>query len=151
VHEVAHDCLSISYPYLSGQSGARRVCSVKKATKAALLSGLVFPGLGNLYLKRWLSGILLAGIAGYTLYYIMSIVMRIALDISAKIESGAVASDIDSVTLLVSQQLEASEQATNIASLTLLACWLIGIVSAYLSGRVRDLKEAKEHYIDAVH
>jgi hypothetical protein len=114
---------------------------VKKSTKAALLSGLVFPGLGNLYLKRWLSGLLLAAIAGYALYSLSSIMMTIAQDISAKIESGAVSSDIDTVTLLVSQQLAAVERATNIASMTLLGCWLIGIVSAYWLGRSQDLQE----------
>lgn len=124
---------------------------MKKSTKAALLSGLVFPGLGNLYLKRWLSGILLVGIAGYALYSIVSIMMRIALDITAKIESGAVPSDLDAVTLLVSEQLEVVERLTNIASLTLLGCWIVGIVSAYWLGRVQDLKEAKEQYINAVH
>lgn len=124
---------------------------MKKSTKAALLSGLVFPGVGNLYLKRWLSGILLAGVAGYALYTIVTVVMRIALDLSAKIESGAVPSDIDSVTLLVSEQLKAVEHLTNIASLTLMVCWIVGIVSAYWLGHLQDVKEAKEQFVNAVH
>jgi TM2 domain-containing membrane protein YozV len=114
---------------------------VKKSTKAALLSGLVFPGLGNLYLKRWLSGILLIGVAGYALYNIVTTVMRIALDISAKIQSGAVPSETEAVTLLVTRQLEAVEQLTNVASLTLMGCWIIGIVSAWWFGRSQDLKD----------
>lgn len=123
---------------------------MKKATKAALLSGLVFPGLGNLYLKHWRSGVLLAGVAGYALYAFVAAVMRIALDVSAKIENGMVPADTESVTLLVTQQLAAVEQVTNIASLALVGCWLIGIVSAYWLGRVQDLKEAQEQYLDAV-
>ena len=124
---------------------------MKKSIKAALLSGLVFPGLGNLYLKRWLSGILLAGVAWYALYTIVKVVMRIALDLSARIESGAVPSDLDSVTLLVAEQLKAVEQLTNIASLTLIGCWLVGIASAYWLGHLQDVKEAKEQFVDAVH
>jgi len=117
---------------------------VKKSTKAALLSGLVFPGLGNLYLKRWLSGIVLAGIAGYALYLIVTVVMGIALDVSVKIESGAVSSDTDAITVLVSQQLAAVEQLTNNASLALAVCWIVGIVSAYWMGRAQDLADAQE-------
>ena len=124
---------------------------MKKSTKAALLSGLVFPGVGNMYLKRWISGIVLAGVAGYSLYIIFSVMMRIALDLTAKIESGAVPSDLDSVTLLVSQQLVEVEKITNTASLTLIACWVVGIVSAYFLGRAQDLREAQENYVDVVH
>jgi TM2 domain-containing membrane protein YozV len=111
---------------------------VKKSTKAVLLSGLVFPGLGHLYLKRWVEGILLTGVAAYAAYFVVSITMGVALDIAQKIESGEVPSDIDSMTNLVTQQLSGSEQAMNIATIVWAACWVVGIVGSYWQGRTQD-------------
>lgn len=111
---------------------------MKKSTKAALLSGLVFPGLGHLYLKRWIPALILFGVAGFCIYYILSIAMTIALDVSQKIETGAIPADIATVTHSVSQQLSGQEQATNLASILLLVCWLAGIVGSYWQGRNQE-------------
>lgn len=111
---------------------------MKKSTKAALLSGLVFPGLGHLYLKRWVVGVTLAGIAAFALYYLLSITMGIALEVSQRVAEGAVPADIASITGVVSQELSGMQQATDLASMSLLACWLTGVVGAYLHGRRQD-------------
>jgi TM2 domain-containing membrane protein YozV len=117
---------------------------MQKSTKAVLLSALVFPGAGHLYLKRWVEGILLAGVAAYALYFIVSLAMDIALDISSRIESGAVSPDIDSITTLVSQQLAGVEQASNLASIVLVVCWVLGMVGAYWQGRVQDKADMQQ-------
>ena len=116
---------------------------MKKSVKAALLSGLVFPGVGHLYLKRWVAGILLAGVAGYALYFIVSVALAIALDVSQKIESGAIPADINTVNSIVTEQLSGSAQATELASFTLLACWVIGVISAYWQGRLQGKHDAQ--------
>lgn len=108
---------------------------MNKATKAALLSGLVFPGVGHLYLRRWVTGALLAGIASYALYTMVSVVLRVARDVAREVESGAVAANVEALTQRVAQQMSGSEQATSIASWVLLTCWITGIVGAYLQGR----------------
>jgi TM2 domain-containing membrane protein YozV len=115
---------------------------LKKSTKAVLLSGLVFPGLGHLYLKRWVTGVVLSGVAAFAIYYISSIAMTIALDVSRKIETGAIPADIVTVTNVVSQQFSGMEQATNLASITLLVCWVTGIVGSYWQGRSQDKLDA---------
>jgi hypothetical protein len=115
---------------------------LKKSTKAVLLSGLVFPGLGHLYLKRWVTGVVLSGVAAFAIYYISSIAMTIALDVSRKIETGAIPADIATVNNVVSQQFSGMEQATNLASITLLFCWVTGIVGSYWQGRTQDKLDA---------
>jgi TM2 domain-containing membrane protein YozV len=115
---------------------------LKKSTKAVLLSGLVFPGLGHLYLKCWVTGVVLSGVAAFAIYYISSIAMTIALDVSRKIETGAIPADIATVTNVVSQQFSGMEQATNLASITLLVCWVTGIVGSYWQGRTQDKLDA---------
>jgi TM2 domain-containing membrane protein YozV len=111
---------------------------VKKSTKAALLSGLVFPGVGHLYLKRWLAGILLFGVAAIATYYIGAVAMDTASVVVEKIQSGAIAPDIDTITALVAQQSSGTAQATNVAESVLLVCWVIGVVGSYWQGRAHD-------------
>ncbi len=111
---------------------------MKRATKAVLLSALVFPGLGHLYLKRWAAGVVLVGVAAYALYTVVSVTMSIAMEVVQKIESSGLTPDIDTITALVTQQLSGNEQATNMATLAFAACWLMGIVGSYLHGRAQD-------------
>jgi Na+/proline symporter len=111
---------------------------VKKSTKAALLSALVFPGIGHLYLKRWAVGILLSGIAAVAAYYIGSVVLDTASVITEKIQSGAVPPDMDTITALVAQQTSGTAQATDLAKVVWLACWVIGIAGSFWQGRAQD-------------
>jgi len=115
---------------------------VKKSTKAVLLSGLVFPGLGHLYLKRWMAGILLSGVAAVATYYIGSVVMDTAFVVAQKIESGSAPTDINTIAALVAQQTSGTEQATNLAETVWLACWVIGIVGSWWQGRAQDKLDA---------
>jgi TM2 domain-containing membrane protein YozV len=114
---------------------------VKRSTKAVLLSGLVFPGTGHMYLKRWMAGILLFGIAACASWYIGAVVMETASVIAEKIQSGAVTPDMDVITKLVAEQSSGTEQAIKLAKIVWLACWVIGIVGSYRQGRARDQLE----------
>lgn len=111
---------------------------MKKSTKAALLSGLVFPGAGQMYLKRWVSGALLAGIAAYAIYTVVSVVMRVTREVVLQVESGAVAASVESLSAAVTQQLSGSEQATDVATTTFMVCWIVGIVGAYIQGHLQE-------------
>jgi hypothetical protein len=111
---------------------------VKKSTKAALLSALVFPGVGHLYLRKYKAGLLLAGVAFAAIYYLIAKAVGSAFEISEKIQSGAVPLDAEAITKLVSQQSGGADaQMMNIATIALGICWVIGIVDSYRAGRVR--------------
>jgi hypothetical protein len=111
---------------------------MRRSTKAALLSGLVFPGMGHLYLRQYVRGILFAGGAGALLYFIVSVAMSTAFDVMGKIQSGDVPQDVESISELVSKQLQGEEESTNIASMALIALWVIGIADSYREGRARE-------------
>jgi hypothetical protein len=111
---------------------------VKRATKAVLLSALVFPGLGHLYLKRWAVGVVLLAVAGYAAYAIGSVTMTIATDVVQKIESGGLTPDVPTITNLVNQQMAGKERSTDMAELAFAACWLMGIIGSYIHGRAQD-------------
>jgi TM2 domain-containing membrane protein YozV len=115
---------------------------MKRSTKAALLSGLVFPGLGHIYLKRYVQGILLVFGAALAMYFVVSTAVHTALDVVEKIEGGGVSLDVKAINDLVSQQSRGTEQLTNIATIALLAFWVIGIADSYRVGRAQE--RAKE-------
>jgi hypothetical protein len=116
---------------------------MKRSTKAVLLSALVFPGVGHLYLKRWAVGIVLLGVAGYAVYAIVSVTMSIALDVVQKIEGSGMVPDVATITDLVQQQLSGKEQATNVATMAFAACWLMGVIGSYIHGRAQDQLDAR--------
>ncbi len=112
-----------------------------RSIKAALLSGLVFPGIGHMYLKRHVHGMILFVGAASAIYFVVSVAVNTALEVAEKIQSGDVPLDMGTITDLVSQQSSGSEQSANIAMIALVACWVIGIVDSYRQGRVQEKVE----------
>ena len=112
---------------------------MKKSTKAALLSALVFPGVGNFYLKRYISGAVIAGAAVVALYVLISNAVHRALEIVDKLQRGEIQPDMAVITELVSKQPLGTEALLiDIATALLILAWIIGIVDAYRCGRFQD-------------
>ncbi len=107
-----------------------------KSMKAALLSAFVFPGVGHVFLKKYISAAVLAGIAFGGLYFLITKAVERALQITEKIQSGEIQLDITGISELVSNQSTGTEaQLQNIAAAVLVITWLIGILDAYRVGR----------------
>jgi hypothetical protein len=116
---------------------------MSKSLKAALLSALVFPGIGHFSLKKPLQGSLLSGITIVCLYFLLTAVVDIAQRLSVKIQSGEVPFDVTKISELVSQQLAGSDgQLVNIPSLLLVICWVVGVVDSFrigwMQGKIGD-------------
>lgn len=104
-----------------------------------MLSALVFPGLGHLYLKKRLAGSVLIGASFAAIYYLISKAVANALQVVEKIQSGDVQLDVVAITELLSKQSTAAElQLENIATAVFIVCWIIGIVDSYRLGCARD-------------
>jgi hypothetical protein len=107
-----------------------------KATKAALLSALVFPGCGQFYLKSKLRGVVFSGFSAACLYLIISFAVDIANDISEKVLSGDIPLDIGGLAAEISLQLNGSDgEGPNLAMILLLGCWGVAIIDAFILGR----------------
>jgi len=119
---------------------------VKRSTKAALLSGLIFPGVGHMVLKQYLRGSVLMLAALTALIVIVTKAVEQALAIVDKINSGEISLESVTITELASQSTGAAEGSIlNIAVLVIVACWLIGIIDSYRLG----IKQEKQLNIDA--
>ncbi|MEZ5501002.1 MAG: DUF5683 domain-containing protein [Steroidobacteraceae bacterium] len=111
---------------------------MSRTVKAVLLSGLVLPGIGQLYLRRiWLGLVLvLASLAAAG--YVVVTAMDTALAVVDRIEAGEVAMDVGAISSEVEQTSQATTRKSGIAIYSLLALWIAGIVDAYRAGRKQD-------------
>jgi len=109
---------------------------MKRSSRAALLSGLIFPGIGHIVLKQYLRGSVLMLFA---LVALSVIVTRRALTIVDRINSGDIPIDTGAIAEMVSNSTSgANSFIENIAVIVLGACWLIGIIDSYRVGVAQE-------------
>jgi hypothetical protein len=112
---------------------------MKKSTRALLLSALVFPGSGHLYLKKYVHGLVLAGASLAALYYLFSKSMEEAMRIVENIQSGSVQPDVAAIMEMASNQpVGADAYLLDVATTVFIICWVLGMIDSYRVGRVQD-------------
>jgi len=112
---------------------------MKKSTKAVLLSALVFPGAGHIFLKKYILGVVLVSASFIGIYYLVSKTVQKALLISEKIQNGEVQLNLAEISELMSNQSTAAEAGLiNIVTVGLIICWIVGIIDSYRAGCVQD-------------
>ncbi|MFT6273982.1 MAG: hypothetical protein ACJAZ0_000070 [Halioglobus sp.] len=115
---------------------------MKKSTKAALLSALIFPGVGHMFLKKKIPGVALISASFVAIYYLASKAMEKALQITEKIQSGDISLDIAAMTELVTKNPTGVDaQVIDIATYTFITFWLFGIIDSYRLGRAGEKKD----------
>ncbi len=100
---------------------------------AALLSGLVFPGSGQLYLKRIARGLAFIVPTAFSGSILFSSMFDRAHDLLARVESGGVPLDADALMAALAQQGDPGILPA-MAGWVLLACWIGSTVDAWLLG-----------------
>jgi hypothetical protein len=120
----------------------QRKPTMKKSLKGALLSGLVLPGLGQLWLKHYLRGFILIALVLASLAVNVTKFTQQAYAILEKIESEGGAIDLVAILNSASSPSFASDSFTiKLASVVLILSWIIGTIDAFLLGRKQDLAE----------
>jgi hypothetical protein len=107
--------------------------------KAALISALVFPGLGQIWLRRYLRGIAFIVATAACCATIIVKGAREAFDLLNRIETEG--GNVDVVAILRSATATsaiAPDAGMTTAAVALLLCWGIAVVDAYLLGRKKD-------------
>ncbi len=116
--------------------------TMKNSLKGAFLSGLIFPGLGQVILKHYKRGavIMITVLVCMSVFIVKSV--QHALDILEKIESQGGAISMSTISNAVTQASTTSGNLTfNIVLLLVIICWIIGIVDAYRIGKIKDIEE----------
>lgn len=110
---------------------------MRRSLKAALLSGLLFPGLGEFWLKYPLRGIALLVAVAASLATIAVNIGRHAYAILERLESEGGTVDLVALTK-VARISSADDETTRLAWLVLAGSWIFSILDAYLLGDDKD-------------
>lgn len=112
---------------------------MKKSSKAALLSGLIFPGIGHIFLREYFRGSALVVLSLAALSVVVTIAYQHALLIVDRIISGDVSVEAGAIARAVSNSTTAADSLVeNAAVIVLVACWLAGIIDSYRLGAVQE-------------
>lgn len=112
---------------------------MNRATKALLLSALVFPGAGHLYLKRYRRGAALLVVTGAGLLILVVQAVQQALAIVDTLQRGDVPLDVTAISGLFSQAAPGAQGLIlDIATCAVTLCWLVGIFDSYRLGKGQE-------------
>ncbi len=115
---------------------------MKNSLKGAFWSGLIFPGLGQVVLKRYKRGVVIMLTVLVSLSVVVVKAVQHALAILEKIESEGGAISMSTLSNAASQASTASGSPTfNLVLLLVILCWVIGVVDAYRIGKKKDIEE----------
>ena len=108
---------------------------MKRSTKAALLSGLLFPGIGHLYLRQRRRGWALLATALAAFSVMITIATQQALTVVDSITAGGVPLDSASIEQAVeASSSQSGDFVANFCLAVLVGCWLFGIVDSFRLG-----------------
>lgn len=106
---------------------------MSRSTTALLLSALVMPGAGQLYLKRVLRGMVLIVVSLVCLWIIGDSMLQQASVVFDQLQSGDQMLDPNHIAGLVAQTRGSPESGT--ATYVLIGCWLGGMIDTYWLGK----------------
>ena len=115
---------------------------MSNSLKAALLSGLVFPGIGQVVLKRYRRGVVLMLIVLACLLIVVAKAVQQAFSILKQIELAGGTINVDAILNVATQSSKNSDSLLfNSILLLIIVSWILGVVDAYRIGKKRDLEE----------
>ena len=112
---------------------------MNNSLKGALLSGLLFPGLGQIVLKHYKRGavLILTVFAGLTVFVVQAI--QYARAVLEKLESEGGIIDMSAISKAATEASTASGSTIlNLVLWLLILCWIIAIIDAYIIGKKMD-------------
>jgi len=116
---------------------------MNRSIKAALISGLVFPGLGHVYLKKYVTGAILLFVAGASAYSVSATAIDTAISVAKEIEAGEVSINEDAIGRLIEQKSQGTATITNLSLVVLTISWVVGIVDSYRVGRSKETAKGR--------
>jgi TM2 domain-containing membrane protein YozV len=119
---------------------------MKISSKATLLSAFVFPGAGQLYLKRYRQGLIIIAVTlaglGYIIWQATVLALRSVDSIMGKMQGGNV--NIHDLTALVGANPACASLLDNVILFVIICCWIVSVADAFVSGRRKEGQGAGE-------
>lgn len=115
---------------------------MNNSLKGAFFSGLVFPGLGQVILKRYKRGAALILTVSACMLVIIIKAVQQAFAILQMIESAGGSINMSTITDTAAKASTASDSLIiKLLLLLILFCWIFGIIDAYRIGRIKDSQD----------
>lgn len=117
---------------------------MSRSTTAVVLSALVLPGAGHLYLKQVGRGMVLIAVSLVCLGFIVLQAMQQASAVLVQLEiEGGVLDPVQFAERVSQSADHAGSGVATAATLVLVACWLYGIIDAYRQGQ-REVRRSAQ-------
>ena len=117
---------------------------MNNSLRAVLLSGLVFPGVGQVVLKHYKRGITFILTASVSLMVTAVKAVENAIPILEKVKAEGGGISMNRITSAVTQATTPSQSLTfKLLLLLFIFTWFIGVVDAYIIGKRRGIKEGR--------
>jgi TM2 domain-containing membrane protein YozV len=112
---------------------------MRNSFKGALLSGLVFPGLGQIVLKQYRKGTCLMLVTLVGLFMFLATATRQAQAVLDKLKAVGGVPDFDTIARTAAQVTSArGSTLLSYLLLFIIFCWFFSIIDAYRIGRKMD-------------
>ncbi len=115
---------------------------MNNSLKGAFWSGLIFPGLGQVVLKRFKRGavIMLVFLVSMSVIVVKAVYSALAILENIETEVGAIS--MSSISNAATQASTISGSLTfNLVLLLTILCWIFAVVDAYRIGKEQDIEE----------
>ena len=109
---------------------------MNKPMKAALLSALIFPGVGQISIGHKKRGWFIIFMSSILLYTMISEIMKQALSLVEKMQKSGVVLDYESISNKTSDLVSFSDNSSlNILLMLLIFGWIVSVIDAYILGK----------------
>jgi TM2 domain-containing membrane protein YozV len=109
---------------------------MNQSVKAALLSALVFPGVGQISVGRKKRGWAIIGVNAVLIYLLISEIIQKAYAVVAEMQKNGGAIDIESISNTTSGMVGFSDNISlNILLTLIIVGWVISVIDAYRLGK----------------
>jgi hypothetical protein len=121
---------------------------MNNSLKGAFLSGLVFPGLGQIVLKQYKRGAVIMLTVLVSLSVIVIKTVQKAFTILEKIESKGGTIDMNAISNAATQASTTPDSLIfSFALLLIIFCWIIGVVDAFRIGKKKDKEQQSTNQV----
>ncbi len=121
---------------------------MNNSLKGAFLSGLVFPGLGQVVLKHYKRGAVIMLTVLMSLSVIVIDAVQKAFTILEKIESEGGTIDMNTISNAATQVSTISDSFIfSFALILIIFGWIIGIVDAFRIGKKKDIEQQSTNHV----
>ena len=117
---------------------------MNKAIKAALLSALVFPGVGQMYLKRYVRGLIpmVLILTGLGVLITQATVRALQELEKIQIQTGFV--DLNAVANRAAASSASGDWYSPLIMPMIVVCWLFSVIDAYVLGKGKEPPTAQD-------